>query len=116
MSIQRSDAEGSKNPQNGQSEDSTSSPKNQITAAIARLNTALEALDQAVDLTIEKKTKFSSPEEEVQNMAGDRAKLAQHLDHSEARAKRLYDTNKEVSRRIVGAMETIRGVLDTQSR
>ena len=39
-------------------------------------------------------------------------RLAQELDSSEARAERLEQTNKEVSRRLVTAMETIRAVLD----
>jgi len=42
----------------------------------------------------------------------DRARLAHELDSSEARAERLEDANKEVSRRLVTAMETIRAVLD----
>ena len=45
-------------------------------------------------------------------MNADRAKLATELDNSEARAERLEEANKEVSRRLVTAMETIRAVLD----
>jgi hypothetical protein len=45
-------------------------------------------------------------------MNADRSRLAQELDASEARAERLQDANKEVSRRLVTAMETIRAVLD----
>ena len=45
-------------------------------------------------------------------MNADRAKLATELDSSEARAERLEEANKEVSRRLVTAMETIRAVLD----
>ena len=51
-------------------------------------------------------------ETEVQRMNADRSRLAQELDNSEARAERLEDANKEVSRRLVTAMETIRAVLD----
>ncbi len=42
----------------------------------------------------------------------DRRKLAQELDASEGRAERLEAANKEVSRRLVAAMESIRTVLD----
>ena len=49
---------------------------------------------------------------EVQRMNADRSRLAQELDNSEARAERLEEANKEVSRRLVAAMETIRAVLD----
>jgi hypothetical protein len=48
----------------------------------------------------------------VQRMNADRARLAQELDNSEARGERLEEANKEVSRRLVTAMETIRAVLD----
>ena len=51
-------------------------------------------------------------EAEVQRMNADRSRLAQELDNSEARAERLEEANKEVSRRLVTAMETIRAVLD----
>ena len=40
------------------------------------------------------------------------AVLAQALDTSESRAERLEQANKEVSRRLITAMETIRTVVD----
>ena len=45
-------------------------------------------------------------------MAEDRARLAQELDSSQERANRLAETNREVSRRLVNAMETVRNVMD----
>ena len=48
----------------------------------------------------------------MQRLNADRSRLAQELDTSEARAERLEEANKEVSRRLVTAMETIRAVLD----
>ncbi|AAL51493.1 hypothetical cytosolic protein [Brucella melitensis bv. 1 str. 16M] len=48
----------------------------------------------------------------MQRMNADRSRLAQELDQSEARAERLEAANREVSRRLVTAMETIRAVLD----
>ena len=45
-------------------------------------------------------------------MNADRASWHTELDSSEARAERLEEANKEVSRRLVTAMETIRAVLD----
>jgi Domain of unknown function (DUF4164) len=47
----------------------------------------------------------------VQRMNVDRARLAQELDSAEAKSERLADVNREVSRRLVSAMETIRSVL-----
>jgi hypothetical protein len=48
-------------------------------------------------------------------MGADRSRLAEALDASAARAQRLEATNKEVSRRLVDAMEAIRTVLDGPS-
>ncbi|MCB1424683.1 MAG: DUF4164 domain-containing protein [Zhengella sp.] len=80
--------------------------------AIDRLANALDSLENAVDARLEKEADYAEAEAEVQRMNADRARLAQELDSSEARAERLEQTNKEVSRRLVTAMETIRAVLD----
>jgi molecular chaperone GrpE (heat shock protein) len=80
--------------------------------AIGRLGRAMEALEQAVFLRLEHEQDYSEAEAEVQRMNADRTRLAAELDNSEARAERLEEANKEVSRRLVTAMETIRAVLD----
>ncbi|TWG97956.1 uncharacterized protein DUF4164 [Mesorhizobium sp. J18] len=80
--------------------------------AISRLGKAIDTLEHTVELRLEKEQDFGEAEAEVQRMNADRARLAQELDKSEARAERLADANKEVSRRLVAAMETIRAVLD----
>ena len=79
---------------------------------IGRLGKAIETLEQAVGVRLESEQDYSEAEAEVQRMNSDRAKLASELDNSEARAERLEEANKEVSRRLVTAMETIRAVLD----
>lgn len=79
---------------------------------IGRLGRAIEALEDAVAARLEHEQDYSEAEAEVQRMNADRAKLASELDNSEARAERLEEANKEVSRRLVTAMETIRAVLD----
>ena len=68
--------------------------------------------EQAVGLRLDHDQDYSEAEVEVQRMNADRAQLATELDNSEARAERLEEANKEVSRRLVTAMETIRAVLD----
>ena len=80
--------------------------------AIGRIGRAMETLENAVAARLEKEQDYSEAEAEVQRMNADRAKLAQELDGSGARAERLEAANKEVSRRLVAAMETIRAVLD----
>lgn len=79
---------------------------------IARLGKAMEVLESAVGARFEHESDYSEAEAEVQRMNADRSRLAQELDNSEARGERLEDANKEVSRRLVSAMETIRAVLD----
>jgi hypothetical protein len=80
--------------------------------AIARLSKAIEALENSVAARLEQEQDYSEAEAEVQRMNADRSRLAQELDNSEARGERLEEANKEVSRRLVTAMETIRAVLD----
>ena len=70
---------------------------------IARLGKAMEGLENAVAAKLEHERDYSEAEAEVQRMNADRSRLAQELDNSEARAERLEDANKEVSRRLVTA-------------
>ncbi|MDD9333289.1 MAG: DUF4164 family protein, partial [Bartonella sp.] len=51
-------------------------------------------------------------EEEIQRMNADRSRLAQELDKSEAQTERLTIVNKDVSKRLIKVMETIRVVVD----
>ena len=87
-------------------------PDTTLRQVLERLDKALNTLEQAVDLRLDKEGDFAEAEEEVQRMNADRSRLAQELDQSEARAERLEAANREVSRRLVTAMETIRAVLD----
>jgi hypothetical protein len=79
---------------------------------IVRLGKAMDTLEHAAAAKLEHEQDYSEAEAEVQRMNADRGRLAQELDISEARAERLEEANKEVSRRLVTAMETIRAVLD----
>jgi predicted nucleic acid-binding Zn-ribbon protein len=79
---------------------------------INRLGKAIGSLESAVAARLEHDQDYADAEAEVQRMNADRSRLAQELDSSEAKAERLEAANKEVSRRLVTAMETIRAVLD----
>ena len=81
---------------------------------IGRLGKAIDALESAVAARLEQEQDYSEAEAEVQRMNADRARLATELDNSEAKSERLEEANKEVSRRLVTAMETIRAVLDRE--
>lgn len=80
--------------------------------AINRLENALKTLENAVVNDNNDSYNTSELEEEIQRMNADRSRLAQALDTSESRAERLEQANKEVSRRLITAMETIRTVVD----
>ncbi len=77
-----------------------------------QMNRAITALEKSVEARIEQDGNYAEAEEEVQRLNADRSRLAQELDNSEAKSERLTAANKEVSRRLVTAMETIRAVLD----
>lgn len=80
--------------------------------SLEKLGTALSSLEKAVDERLEREAALKGAEAEVQRMGADRARLAESLDSAEARAQRLESANREVSRRLVDAMESIRAVLD----
>lgn len=83
-----------------------------LNEVIDRLERAFSMLEDRIDRSIEQREDYKDAEEEVQRLNTDRARLAGTLDESEARSERLETVNKEVSRRLVTAMETIRAVLD----
>jgi hypothetical protein len=82
-----------------------------VDEALRRLRAALDLLDGAVERRLEGAREVSSLEGELHQLGTDRSRLAQSLDAAEARAARLEEANKEVSRRLVIAMEAIREVL-----
>lgn len=85
-----------------------------IDAALQRLAKALGTLEFSVQRRIEADRSLNSLQDDLQRLSEDRSQLANSLDKSETRAQRLEDANRDVSRRLVSAMETIRSVLDAQ--
>lgn len=83
-----------------------------VKTAIEELRNAVAGLENAVDSRFDKEKDKVEYESEVRRVNNDRSRLAQELDQAEFRANRLEEVNREVSRRLVTAMETIRAVLD----
>lgn len=83
-----------------------------VDSALASLSAALATLGGAIDARFEREKEQGEIEGEVRRVHADRSRLAQELDQSQFRANRLEEVNREVSRRLVTAMETIRAVLD----
>lgn len=87
-------------------------PAKTVKAAIEELQNAVQSLEIALDGRFDKERDVTEFEDEVRRVNTDRSRLAQELDQSQFRANRLEEVNREVSRRLVTAMETIRAVLD----
>ncbi|MDO3443657.1 DUF4164 domain-containing protein [Agrobacterium sp. V1] len=83
-----------------------------VQSALTELNAAITNLENVIDMRIERQRETGEIDNEVKRVHVDRARLAQELDQAEFRANRLEEVNREVSRRLVTAMETIRAVLD----
>jgi len=85
---------------------------NPLDLALKYMERALEYLENSLGSRLDNENQLDELELEVQRMNGDRARLAQELDNSEAKVERLEEANREVSNRLIVAMETIRTVIE----
>lgn len=83
-----------------------------VKSALEQLTNAVTSLESAVGSRLEGQKTVERSQDELKSMITDRSRLAQELDQAHNRANRLEEANREVSRRLVTAMETIRTVLD----
>jgi chromosome segregation ATPase len=79
--------------------------------AVKRLEAALQTLEHVVEERLSLTAGADELVEEVQMLSSDRAGLAEKLDQMQARAAKLETINRDVSRRLDSAIETIRAVL-----
>jgi hypothetical protein len=87
-----------------------------VEAALQRLNDALARLEEAAEHRIELDHTIAGHGIEVQALAEDRSRLARELDASYSRFSALETANRDVSRRLDQAMESLRHVLEPQDR
>jgi len=85
---------------------------NSLDLALKYMERALEHLEDKIVARLESENQLDELEAEVQRMNGDRSRLAQELDRSEIKAERLENANREVSNRLIVAMETIRTIIE----
>lgn len=85
-------------------------------SALRRLDAAIDALEAAVDRSADDSRRREDLETQVQAFGSDHSRLASDLDRMRARSTDLEAANREVSRRLEHAVETIRSVLSTQDR
>ena len=79
--------------------------------AVKRLEAALQSLEHAVEERLSLAVGADGLAEEVQMLTSDRARLAENLDQAQAHAAKLETVNRDVTRRLDTAIETIREVL-----
>jgi len=83
-----------------------------LETSLKRLGLALTTLEAAIERRFDRDRSLNGLEDELARAGEDRSRLAGELDQEKTRSVRLEETNHEVSRRLVAAMESIRSVLD----
>ena len=83
-----------------------------IDAATRRLMAALDALERAVERRRDADRDEDELAARIQALGADRARLADELDGSLVKSKRLERSNREIAERLDAAIGTIREVLE----
>jgi hypothetical protein len=83
-----------------------------LDAATRRLMTALDALESAVERRREADRDENELAARIQALGADRSRLADELDGSLVKSRRLERANREIAERLDAAIGTIRSVLD----
>jgi hypothetical protein len=83
-----------------------------IDAATRRLMSALEALESAVERRREADRDENELAIRIQALGADRSRLADELDGSLVKSRKLERANREIAERLDAAIGTIRSVLD----
>ena len=83
-----------------------------IEGATRRLSAALDGLEAALDRRRDADRGEAALVAQVSALGTDRSRLAAELDQQTARAQRLDAASRDVARRLDGAMESVRAVVD----
>ena len=83
-----------------------------IDAATRRLMTALDALEAAAERRREADRDENELASRIQALGADRSRLADELDGSLVKSRRLERTNREIAEKLDSAIGSIRAVLD----
>ena len=83
-----------------------------IDVATRRLTAALDALESAVERRREADRDENELASRIQALGADRSRLADELDGSLVKSRRLERANREIAERLDAAIGTIRAVLD----
>jgi ABC-type transporter Mla subunit MlaD len=83
-----------------------------VDAATRRLMTALEALESAVERRREADRDENELASRIQALGADRSRLADELDNSLVKTRKLERTNREIAEKLDAAIGAIRDVLE----
>ena len=83
-----------------------------VDAATRRLMTALDALEGAVERRREADRDENELASRIQALGADRSRLADELDNSLVKTRKLERTNREIADKLDAAIGTIRDVLE----
>ncbi len=84
----------------------------EIDAATRRLMVALDALESAVERRRDADRDENELATRIQALGADRSRLADELDGSLVKSRRLERANRDIAERLDAAIGTIRAVLD----
>ncbi|MDE2601601.1 MAG: DUF4164 domain-containing protein [Bradyrhizobium sp.] len=84
----------------------------EVDAATRRLLVALDALESAVERRRDADRNENELASRIQALGADRSRLADELDGSLVKSRRLERANREIAERLDAAIGTIRAVLD----
>jgi hypothetical protein len=84
----------------------------EIDVATRRLMAALDAMERAVERRLDADRDEAELAARIQALGADRARLADELDGSLVRSRRLERSNREIAERLDAAISTIREVLE----
>lgn len=91
-------------------------PAADIDAATRRLMAALDALESAVERRREADRDEDELATRIQALGADRSRLADELDSSLVKSRKLERTNREIAEKLDAAIGTIREVLGAEGR
>ena len=102
-------------PANGSSAPDVANGTGDIDAATRRLMIALESLESAVERRREADRDEDELATRIQALGADRSRLADELDGTLVKSRRLERANREIAQKLDAAIGTIRAVLDVES-
>ena len=100
------------NDRSSNASDSATNAAADIDAATRRLMAALDALEAAVERRREADRDEDELATRIQALGADRSRLADELDGSLVKTRKLERTNREIAERLDTAIGTIRAVLE----